>query len=298
MNDHTIRRYLVLLNLPNRFDEAQLKQAYRDISQVWHPDKHGHNQRLRDKAESIFKEVNAAYQFFKDHMQSGSFEFNETQTPEHRKPFEPDPEMDEILRVVREELKKQYEMQILDLTQRYRDEVADLRHKHDEYISRITRSHQETKAQYEERVRRLSASLDGANTELYKEKAKADQLQKIVERSFFSLNAVRNVFRHGIAEPIVATARISADFVQQSRKLLIRLVQEHMPEKFDRVLILSTVGFMSVVILLVLAVITPSKLLIAIACTFVIVASSMYIAAAGSRSKTEESANHRGGPDG
>jgi len=37
MNENTIRRYLVLLNLPHRFTEAQLKQSYRDISRPRRP---------------------------------------------------------------------------------------------------------------------------------------------------------------------------------------------------------------------------------------------------------------------
>lgn len=283
MNNSTIRRYLVLLNLPNKFDELQLKQAYRDISQVWHPDKHGHNQRLRDKAESVFKEVNAAYQYFKGHLRSGRYEFAETQSSERGRPFEPGPEMNEVLRVVKEELKKQYEAQISNLTRKYQGDVAELKHKHDDYISRITQTHGESKAQYENRVRRLSTSLDGVTAELSREKAKADQLQKMVEYSFFSRQAARNIFKRGIAEPVIATARIGADFVQQSGSLLTRLVQEHMPDKFDRVLIFSTLGLVGVVLLLVLAVLTPRGILITIACTLTIVASSVYIA--GSRGR-------------
>ena len=38
------------------FDEV--KSAYRDLVNVWHPDRFGHNERLRSKAERHLKEIN------------------------------------------------------------------------------------------------------------------------------------------------------------------------------------------------------------------------------------------------
>ena len=42
------------------FDEA--KQAYRDMINVWHPDKYANNERLQEKATEKLKEVNAAWE--------------------------------------------------------------------------------------------------------------------------------------------------------------------------------------------------------------------------------------------
>jgi len=40
----------------------QLKQAYRDLVRIWHPDRFAHDRRLQLKAESKLKEINEAYE--------------------------------------------------------------------------------------------------------------------------------------------------------------------------------------------------------------------------------------------
>ncbi len=40
---------------------AEIKQAYLDMVQIWHPDRFGSNPRLRTRAEKKLKEVNAAF---------------------------------------------------------------------------------------------------------------------------------------------------------------------------------------------------------------------------------------------
>lgn len=40
-----------------------IKKQYRDLVQVWHPDKFTHNERLRRKAEDKLKDINAAYDY-------------------------------------------------------------------------------------------------------------------------------------------------------------------------------------------------------------------------------------------
>ena len=47
----------------------QIKQAWRDMLAVWHPDKHMGNERLRRKAEEQAKRINEAY----DRIQTGNF---------------------------------------------------------------------------------------------------------------------------------------------------------------------------------------------------------------------------------
>jgi curved DNA-binding protein CbpA len=39
----------------------EIKEAYRDLVKVWHPDKYENNPRLRDKAEKQLKQINMAY---------------------------------------------------------------------------------------------------------------------------------------------------------------------------------------------------------------------------------------------
>lgn len=57
-----------ILGLEPGASPEQIKQAYRDLVAVWHPDRHGANRRLQEKAEAKLKEINAAYQ----RLQGGS----------------------------------------------------------------------------------------------------------------------------------------------------------------------------------------------------------------------------------
>ncbi len=50
-----------ILGLKPGATEAEVKQAYKDLIQVWHPDRFAHNPRLQKQAEEKAKEINAAY---------------------------------------------------------------------------------------------------------------------------------------------------------------------------------------------------------------------------------------------
>jgi curved DNA-binding protein CbpA len=52
--------YEVLELLPDASLE-EAKQAYKDLVNIWHPDRFSHNPRLKQKAEEKLKEVNVAY---------------------------------------------------------------------------------------------------------------------------------------------------------------------------------------------------------------------------------------------
>ncbi len=75
MDESQISACLELFDLPDAFTEAQLKQAYHDLVQVWHPDKHSHNERLQKKADEKMKEINQAYQTLQSHLVNGRFHF-------------------------------------------------------------------------------------------------------------------------------------------------------------------------------------------------------------------------------
>ena len=76
MDESQISAYLELFDLPDAFTEAQLKQAYHDLVQVWHPDKHSHNERLRQKADEKMKEINQAYEVLQSRLVNGMFRFD------------------------------------------------------------------------------------------------------------------------------------------------------------------------------------------------------------------------------
>lgn len=55
-----------ILGLPPGAAADQVKAAYRDLVQVWHPDRFPADSRLRAKAERNLQRINAAYEVLKD----------------------------------------------------------------------------------------------------------------------------------------------------------------------------------------------------------------------------------------
>lgn len=54
-------RSFSVLDLSMDATAEQVRQVYRDLVSVWHPDRYAHNPRLQKKAEEKVKEINAAY---------------------------------------------------------------------------------------------------------------------------------------------------------------------------------------------------------------------------------------------
>ncbi|MBI4644920.1 MAG: tetratricopeptide repeat protein [Deltaproteobacteria bacterium] len=57
-----IERCCQILGLEKGASLKEVKQAYRDLVHVWHPDRFVQNPRLQKKAEAMLKEINAAYE--------------------------------------------------------------------------------------------------------------------------------------------------------------------------------------------------------------------------------------------
>jgi curved DNA-binding protein CbpA len=57
-----IQRCFEILELDRNASAEEAKQAYKDIVNIWHPDRFSHNPRLKQKAEAKLKEVNVAYE--------------------------------------------------------------------------------------------------------------------------------------------------------------------------------------------------------------------------------------------
>src|SRR5687768_18405319 len=49
------------LEIDVRASEEAVRQAYLDLTKVWHPDRFGHDPELRAKAQEKLKSINAAY---------------------------------------------------------------------------------------------------------------------------------------------------------------------------------------------------------------------------------------------
>jgi hypothetical protein len=63
-------KYYSVLGLDGNATEKEIKQAYRDLTKVWHPDRFSENdERLRCKAEERLKEINGAYSHISKHWE-------------------------------------------------------------------------------------------------------------------------------------------------------------------------------------------------------------------------------------
>jgi hypothetical protein len=67
-----IKRCYEKLGLKPGASEEDAKTAYRDLVQVWHPDRFSHNPSLQKKAEEKLKEINNAYEAVKTHIANPS----------------------------------------------------------------------------------------------------------------------------------------------------------------------------------------------------------------------------------
>jgi hypothetical protein len=61
-----LQRAYRVLGLPRGAAPDDVHAAYRDLAQVWHPDRFTHNERLRAKADRNFQRINEAYALLKD----------------------------------------------------------------------------------------------------------------------------------------------------------------------------------------------------------------------------------------
>ena len=59
---HTDHRDYAILDLEPSASPQEVQQAYRDLVQVWHPDRFAHNPRLQRKADTRMRAINAAYE--------------------------------------------------------------------------------------------------------------------------------------------------------------------------------------------------------------------------------------------
>ena len=57
-----IKKCFEILEIDPNASIDEAKQAYKDIVNVWHPDRFSHNSRLKEKAEKKLKEINVAYE--------------------------------------------------------------------------------------------------------------------------------------------------------------------------------------------------------------------------------------------
>lgn len=69
-SEEDLRRAVALFDLSVPFTAKELKERYRDLVQVWHPDRHTQNERLRSIAEEQLKRINDAFAYISDNVDS------------------------------------------------------------------------------------------------------------------------------------------------------------------------------------------------------------------------------------
>lgn len=104
-----IRKCFEILELDQDASLPEIRQAYLDLVNVWHPDRFSQNPRLREKAENKLRSINTAYEKLTEYLRgaaearpgaSASPRANETeatergraegkQTPDQRPPDAP-----------------------------------------------------------------------------------------------------------------------------------------------------------------------------------------------------------------
>jgi hypothetical protein len=92
-------KYFEILGLKPGASQKEIKAAYRDLAQVWHPDKYSHNPRLKEKAEAKLREIIDAYKRLKVNQytytpQSESTESTYQKEREHQ-PVEAEEDIDD-----------------------------------------------------------------------------------------------------------------------------------------------------------------------------------------------------------
>lgn len=65
-----IKRCFEILELDRGVSPDKAKQAYKDMVNIWHPDRFSNNPRLKQKAEEKLKDINVAYETLNSYLSS------------------------------------------------------------------------------------------------------------------------------------------------------------------------------------------------------------------------------------
>jgi hypothetical protein len=67
------QQHYMRLGVPPGATHDTIKQIYRDLCNVWHPDRFEHNERLKDKATKEFQEMQQAYEHISSHFAEAGY---------------------------------------------------------------------------------------------------------------------------------------------------------------------------------------------------------------------------------
>jgi len=74
-----IKECFEILDINPNSSLEDVKQSYRDMLNVWHPDRYSHNERLQQKANEKTKEILEAYNKIKSYLSSKVTQSNDTE---------------------------------------------------------------------------------------------------------------------------------------------------------------------------------------------------------------------------
>ena len=91
MRDGQTTNYYTLLELLPTATEAEMKKAWHEQLQVWHPDRFNHSPTLHRKAEARTQLINQAYQTLSDPIARARYDATTQPSASHRPPPRPAP---------------------------------------------------------------------------------------------------------------------------------------------------------------------------------------------------------------
>jgi hypothetical protein len=65
-----MEEYYRILDISSSASEQEVKQAYRELVKIWHPDRFTHDAKLQKRTEKKLKEINEAYQCIIDELKN------------------------------------------------------------------------------------------------------------------------------------------------------------------------------------------------------------------------------------
>lgn len=68
---NNIAQYYEVLSIDSAASLETVKQAYRNLAKIWHPDRYVHDPRLKAEAETEIKKINQAYAAIKSYLELG-----------------------------------------------------------------------------------------------------------------------------------------------------------------------------------------------------------------------------------
>ena len=78
-----IDKYYQILGLNPGASEEEIKQEYKDLVNVWHPDRFINNPHLQEKANEKLKEINLAYKTLKAYIAGKGEEYTASEEREN-----------------------------------------------------------------------------------------------------------------------------------------------------------------------------------------------------------------------